>query len=116
VLLVRRTTISTQPIRGPVRDPLLRLGAGGERTDLLAEVLPVDLDEPPFRTSERQRSELGRRGTLWSCAPRHEPRGYLRLATAVMSTENLAMKLEPHQLEPGAGNGLIGVVAMPVAV
>jgi len=41
---------------------------------------------------------------------------YLRLATAVMSTENLAMKAEPHQLEPGAGNGLIGVVATPLAV
>ena len=46
----------------------------------------------------------------------HERFGYLRLAPSVMSIENLAMKAEPHQLEPGAGNGLIAVVAMPVAV
>jgi hypothetical protein len=41
---------------------------------------------------------------------------HFRLAAAVMSTDNFAMKLAPHQLEPGSGNGLIGVVAMPVAV
>ena len=45
-----------------------------------------------------------------------EASGYLRLAPSVMSIENLAMKAEPHQLEPGAGNGLIAVVATPVAV
>jgi hypothetical protein len=41
---------------------------------------------------------------------------HLRFAAAVMSTDSFAMKLAPHQLDPGAGNGLIGVVAMPVAV
>jgi hypothetical protein len=33
-----------------------------------------------------------------------------------MSTESLAMKLGPHQLDPGSGKGLIGVVAIPLAV
>jgi hypothetical protein len=41
---------------------------------------------------------------------------YLRFAAAVMSTDSFAMKLAPHQLDPGAGNGLIGVVAIPLAV
>jgi hypothetical protein len=41
---------------------------------------------------------------------------HLRFAAAVMSTDNFAMKLAPHQLEPGAANGLIGVVAIPLAV
>jgi hypothetical protein len=43
-------------------------------------------------------------------------RSYLRFAAAVISTDNFAMKLAPHQLEPGSGNGLIGVVAIPLAV
>jgi hypothetical protein len=38
------------------------------------------------------------------------------LAAAVISTDNFAMKLAPHQLDPGSGNGLIGVVAIPLAV
>jgi hypothetical protein len=114
VLSIQRTLITAKPFRRLVRDPLLGLGAGDEGTDLFAEVRPVDLDKPPASTSERSRSEFGRRGTCGHMSP--ATFGYLRLATAVMSTENLATKLEPHQLEPGAGNGLIGVVAMPVAV
>jgi Phage integrase family len=41
---------------------------------------------------------------------------HLRFAAAVISTDNFAMKLAPHQLDPGSGNGLIAVVAIPLAV
>ena len=33
-----------------------------------------------------------------------------------VANESLAMKVAPHQLEPGSGDGLIGVLAMPLAV
>ena len=84
--------------------------------------LPSPADLKSLRYVDWPPSALGHK----PIAPRNKSSGsiqagmseasYLRFAAAVMSTDSFAMKLAPHQLDPGAGNGLIGVVAIPVAV
>src|SRR5580704_8784772 len=94
----------------------LAASSGRHETAQNADCPPDPANRPgPWRAVE----ELAGKSWLRSVKIDRNHRGasgYLRLAPSVMSIENLAMKAEPHQLEPGAGNGLIAVVAMPVAV